>query len=282
MAIKIITDSASDILPEEAQTMGITVLPLTINWDDVVYQDAIDMNHQQFFTKLENSNSIPTTSQITPDVFEKAYQQLCQNQDIALVLTVSSKLSGTYQSAHIAAQDFEGKVWIVDSLNVSVGERILVEKAIEYVKQGLTIQSIVDKLLSDRQQVRVFARLETLEYLKKGGRISSMTALAGGLLSIKPVLTVSDGLVEMLGKARGVKNGNSLLAHFVAEEGMDEQQPYCLVYSGLSAENLHQFLNEHANDGILPQTRLPIHSIGAVIGTHVGPGAIGIAFFSKK
>lgn len=283
MAIKIITDSASDILQTEAQAMGITVVPLTYRWDGVEYLDSIDMDHKEFFEKLVNSDTLPKTSQVTPAGFEAAIKKVVEAGDEALVITVSSKLSGTYQSAVIAASEFEGKAVAVDSLSGTVGQRVLVQMALNYVAEGLDMNTIVEKLLEDRNHVKILAKVDTLEYLKKGGRVSAAVAFAGGLLSIKPVLTVVDGSIVVIGKARGSKNANNLLRKFVEESnGIDFNQPFYLVYSGASDENLQQYIQD-SKDLYEGQTdNLPITTIGTVIGTHVGPGAIGIAFYEKK
>lgn len=280
MAIRIITDSASDILPAEAERMGITVLPMTILWDDVQYRDAVDMDHNEFFERLEGSSTLPTTSLVSPDVFLEKYEELTKNGDEVLVITISSVLSGTCQSATIAAEEYEGRVVVVDSLSATVGERILVQKGLEYIKEKRSLKEIADRLNEDRLHIRVLARLDTLEYLKRGGRISAATALAAGILSIKPVITIQDGAISLIGKARGSKNANNLLHRFVDEAGgIDFDNPFCLVYSGCSGVPLQQYIDDSRDLWVKYTNELPISTIGATVGTHIGPGAVGIAFF---
>lgn len=283
MAIKLVTDSASDILPREAERMGITIVPMTLLWDGVQYRDSFDMDHKAFFARLEESDTLPTTSQVTPDAFAEVFQNLTANGDTVLLITISSVLSGTYQSAMIAAEGYEGKVYVVDSLSATVGQRLLVLSALQMMKEDLPIETIYKALMESRSQVRILARLDTLEYLKRGGRISAAVAFAGGMLSIKPVITLEDGAIKLVGKARGSKNGNNLLRKLVGEcGGVDFNRPYSLVYSGQSGNLLQQYIDDSADLWAQDTNTLPVSTIGAVIGTHVGPGAVGLAFFEKK
>lgn len=281
MGIKIVTDSASDILPAEAAKMGISIVPLTLNWDGTEYRDSVDINHVEFFRKLEKSDTIPTTSQVSPEEFERVFEKLTFHGDTVIVITISSALSGTCQSANIAASEFSGKVFVVDSLSATIGQRLLVQTAINYVNRGMSAEEIVLRLNKDRSDICVLAKIDTLEYLKKGGRISSAVAFAGGMLSIKPVITIDkNGAISLIGKARGSKNGNNLLRKFVSESGgIDYSKPFALVYSGLSTDQLDQYIEDSSDlwKGIVDN--IPVSSIGPVIGTHIGPGAIGIAFY---
>ncbi|MCQ2496187.1 MAG: DegV family protein [Lachnospiraceae bacterium] len=282
MAIRIVTDSASDYTPEEGKKLGITIIPMTLLWDGVEYRDAVDMNNDQFFDRLVNSSTIPTTSQVSPVAFESVYEELTANGDQLIVITISSKLSGTCQSAMIAAEDYEGKVFVVDSLNATVGEHVLIETAMEYIEQGLGIEEIVAKLEYDRTRIRLLASLDTMEFLKKGGRISAAVAFAGGLLSIKPVITIEDGAIMLLGKARGSKNANNLLRKYVEEMGgIDFRRPFRLIYSGNSDELLQQYIENSKDMWESKVEELPIMRLGAVIGTHIGPGAVGVAFYES-
>lgn len=283
MAIKFITDSASDILPAEAAAMGIRVVPLTVTFAGVEYADTVDLNHHEFYNKLIESDVLPTTSQPTPAAFAEAFEEFTANGDTVIAVVLSSRLSGTFQSASIAAADFPGKVFVVDSLSATAGERMLVQCGMEYAGQGLAAEEIVEKLNEDRNHLRILALLDTLEYLKKGGRISAATAFAGGLLSIKPVITVDNGEVKLIGKARGSKNGNNLLRTLINDcGGVDFDRPFGLVYSGLSNAMLLKYVNDSADLWLNYIDNLPMSTIGCTIGTHVGPGAIGVAFFEKK
>lgn len=281
MAIQFIIDSASDLLPAECAQLGILHLPMTVTFGDTQYSDSVTLPHGEFYEKLAQSGDLPTTSQISPAEFSDAMGAAVNAGNDAIVITLSSALSGTYQSACIAASDYPGRVFVVDSLSVSLGERILLQRGLALAQQGISVQEIAAALDEEKQHIRLFALLDTLEYLKKGGRISAATALAGSLLSIKPVIAVQDGAVVMAGKARGSKQGSTLLRRLVDQAGgIDPHKPCCLAYSGTSDELVQKFIAD--NRDMLPGADAPqIASVGSTIGTHAGPNAIGIAFFEK-
>lgn len=282
MAVRFIVDSAADIKPDEATELGIIHIPLKVLFGDTEYRDAIDLSHEEFYEKLIESDILPTTSQVTPAEFADAYEEVVAAGDTAVVITLSSKLSGTFQSAMIAAQDYEGKIFVVDSEHVSLSERILVLRGIELAKEGFSAEDIAKRLDVEKKNIRLLALLDTLEYLKKGGRISSAVAFAGGLLNIKPVITVENGVVEMVGKARGSKQGNNLLRELVQKSGgVDFDKPYCLAYSGLSDVLLQKYIKDSAELWQDNTSKLPIATVGCTIGTHAGPGAVAVAFFAK-
>ena len=280
--VKIIIDSAADILPSECQALGIRHLPLKVFFGQKEYRDAVDMSHKEFYEKLVESDELPTTSQISPAEFADAMEEVVSAGDEALVITLSSRLSGTYQSAMIAAADFEGKVFVVDSLNVSLGMRLLVQRGITLAEQGLSAAEIARQLDEEKHSIRVLALVDTLEYLKKGGRIGAATALAGSLLSIKPVIALEDGAVVMVGKARGSKQGNNLLRQLVEKcGGIDFDRPFCVAYSGLTDTMMNKYIIDSAELYRGHESQLQTASIGCAIGTHAGPGAVAVAFFKK-
>ena len=282
MAVKFIIDSASDILPEECEKLGLVHLPMHLMFGEKEYADAIDMTHREFYEKLVESDTLPTTSQIPPGEFADAYEKVTKNGDTAVVVTVSGKLSGTYQSACIAAEDYEGKVFVVDSRSVSLGQRILIQHGLALAEQGFGAQDIARMLEYQREKIRVMALLDTVEYLKKGGRISATVALAGTLLSIKPVIGIDDGAVAMIGKARGSKQGNNLLRLLVQQcGGINFGMPFCLAYSGLSDALLRKYIADSAELWEGKATEIPIATVGCAIGAHAGPGAIAVAFFEN-
>ncbi len=279
MAVTFIIDSASDVLPEEAKKMGVTVLPLKILFGTEEYADGVDLSHEQFFEKLVESDVLPTTCQIPPADFAEAYYKVTARGDDAIVLCLSSRLSGTYQSAVIAAEDY-GNIHVIDTESVCIGQRILLELGVRLANEGYDTMQIISILNQQKHKIRVLALLDTLEYLKKGGRISAATALAGSLLAIKPVVTVENGEVKMIGKARGSKQGNNLLRQLVeASGGIDFSKPYRLAYSGLSDRLLRKYISDSADLWTGHTDSLPIGTVGCSIGTHVGPGAIAVAFF---
>lgn len=279
MNIQIITDSSSDIT--DITRKDLTVLPMKITFDEEEYLDGVNLSHREFYEKLVECDALPTTSQIPPYEFEEAIRKVTKSGDTAIIITLSSKLSGTYQSACIAAQEFEGQAFVVDSENATVGERALVEYALQLKDTGMEAWAIVEKLEKDKKKIRLIALLDTLEYLKKGGRISKTVALAGNVLSIKPVVGVVDGEVAMLGKARGSKQGNNLLAqHIKTSGGIDFQKPYFLGYTGLSDSLIQKYITDSEALWKEHVESLPVATVGGTIGTHVGPGAIAVAFFA--
>lgn len=280
MRVKFVIDSASDVLPQQAQALGVTHLPLQVLFGEDAYDDAVDLSHQEFYEKLAACKELPTTSQISPAAFSSCFEQLVSQGHEVVVITISSKLSGTYQSAVIAASDYPGKVFPVDSLSASVGERILLQRGLELAEQGLSAEEIANKLNEEKQHIRLVAMIDTLEYLKKGGRISSTVALAGSLLAIKPGIEVKDGAVAMAGTARGTKKCHGLLKENIEKYGgINWEKPVALVYANTD-DLLQQFIADTPE--LWPdQQELPIYSLGCVIGAHIGPGAYGIAFFEQ-
>ena len=283
MSVHIIVDSASDISKETADKLNLDFLPLKTLFGDTEYLDGITMSHKQFYERLIETESLPTTSQIPPYEYGELFQSIVSKKDTAVCITLSSKLSGSNQSAHIAAQDFEDQICIVDSENVCIGEQILILLAIKLRDEGKNAKEIADILNKKKQDIRLIALLDTLEYLKRGGRISSTAAFAGSLLSIKPVIAIEKGEVVILGKARGSKNGNNMLMELTSKNGgIDFSMPFSLGYSGLSDTILQKYI---ADSDFLYKgkvDKLPISNIGSTIGTHVGPGAIALAFFAKE
>ena len=282
MAIKLIVDSASDISRKEAEEMGVEVIPMTVSFGAETFFDGVDLLPTQFYERLIENDELPKTGQITQFRFEEAFARLTANGDEVVLITISSKLSATWSSAVLAAQNFEGRVWVVDSMNACIGERLLCQYAIRMLEEGLSAKAIAEELELVKSKIVVMAMVNTLEYLKKGGRVSAMVAFAGEMLSIKPVILVADGEVKMAGKARGSKNANNLLNSLVEQKGgIDFSMPYGTIWSGLDQSLLQKYI---ADSGHLWQAytdHVPSYILGATIGTHVGPGAVGVAFFTK-
>lgn len=281
MSVRIITDSACDIPQEQAKRLGVEVIPIPVIFGQEEYLDGVTLSNRQFFEKLIESDVLPHTCQITPFQYSEIFRSVADAGDEAVCLTLSSRLSGGWNSAVMAAADYPECVAVVDSMNVSIGQRVLVELAARLRDEGKSAREIAAALERQKTRVRLLALLDTLEYLKKGGRISPAVAFAGGILSIKPVVAVQNGEVALIGKARGSKNGGNLLMKFVEQSGgIDFSMPYTLGYSGFDDTPLRKYLSDsealykgHAQD-------IPVCCIGGTIGTHAGPGAIGVAFFS--
>ena len=280
MNVRIIIDSSADTTPEIRKQC--TVVPLTLRFGDTEYIDGVTIDHRTFYEMLIESDTLPTTSQASPDAFAQVFQQVVDAGEEAVVLTLSSKLSGTYQSACIAAMDFPERIHVVDSLNVAIGTGILAELAVSMVREGKDAKTVAAALTEARERICVLAMLDTLEYLKKGGRISKTVAFAGELLSIKPVVAIADGAISMLGKARGSRQANNLLVKEIEKAGgVDFSKPVLLGYTGLSDVLLEKYITDSAalwqELGHKPHTT----PIGSIIGTHAGPGAVAAAFFKK-
>jgi len=281
MKVNIIVDSTTDLRPGLRDQF--TVVPLTVSFGDKEYVDGVTISHKEFYEKLIESDVLPTTSQATPAAFEAVFAQVAERGETAVVLTLAAGLSGTYQSAVIAAEEYPGIVHVVDGTSVAIGTGILAEQALLYRDQGLSAGEIAEKLEQDKGRIHVVALLDTLEYLKKGGRISSAVAVAGGILSIKPVAAVKDGKIVMLGKARGSRQGNNLLVQEIQKAGgVDFDRPVLLGYTGLSDVLLKKYVEDSKalwENGV---EQLEYVSIGSVVGTHAGPGAVAVAFFRKN
>lgn len=282
MAIRILIDSAADIGKAEAEKMNVIMLPMIISFGAEDYYDGVNLSPKQFYEKLIESDTLPKTSQVTPYRFEEAFKKYTANGDELIVITISSKLSGTYEGAKQAAENFKDKVYVVDSMNAAIGERLLCEYALRLIEQGKTAKEIVAILEEEKPKINVMAVLGTLEYLRKGGRISAAVAFAGEVLSLKPVVAVVDGEVKLVGKALGSKKGNNLLNRLVQEKGgIDFTKPYGTIYSGLDRTTLDKYVKDSAALWAEHTDDVPVHILGGTIGTHVGPGAVGVAFFRK-
>ncbi len=280
MGIKIIVDSASDMSEKESKYLK--VLPLTVTFGETQYLDGVTITSTEFYEKLIESDELPKTSQIGPYDFEQAIKEVLEAGDTPIVVTVSSKLSGTFNSARIAAANFDEKVYVIDSENVCIGERILVEYALRMIEEGKVVEDIVLKLEQIKKDICVIALLDTLEYLRKGGRISNVSGVVGGMLSIKPVIGVKDGVLETLGKARGSKNANNLLSQQIKENGeIDFGMPYAVAYSGLDDSLLRKYMKDQEAVWKIHTKELTLRVVGSTIGTHAGPGAIAVAYFKK-
>lgn len=280
MKTRIIVDSTSDLMP--AVKERVRVVPLTVHFGEEEYIDGVTIDHKTFYEKLIETDVNPTTSQAIPSVFALAYEEAKQAGEEAVVITVSSNLSGTHQSAMIAAQDYDN-VYVVDCGSVAIGGSILVEMALRYLDEGFSAQEIAEKLEQDKGRIVIVALLGTLEYLKRGGRISKTVAFAGSLLNIKPVVSIEEGEIRVLGKARGSKQGNNLLVEEIEKAGgVDFEKPVLLGYTGISDALLLKYIEDskHLWEGKLD--RLRYTTIGSVIGTHAGPGAIAVAFFKAN
>ena len=279
MNTRIIVDSTADLMPEFKSRVH--TVPLTVHFGDEEYIDGVTIDHKTFYEKLIESDVLPTTSQATPDAFMQEFDKAKEAGESAVVITLASKFSGTYQSAVIAAAEYDN-IYVVDSESAAMGSGILVELAFRLLDEGMSAKEIAQTLEEEKKKIVIVALVDTLEYLKKGGRVSKTVAFAGTVLNIKPVLSVIGGEISMLGKARGSKMGNNLLVQEIDKAGgIDFSKPVLLGYSGISDALLLKYIEDsrHIWEGKLDEIRYT--TVGSVIGTHAGPGAVVVAFFKN-
>ena len=279
MSVQIIVDSTVD-MPERMKGR-FRIVPLTVHFGAEEYIDGVTIDKHRFYERLVESDELPTTSQATPAAFDAIFSDVASVGDSAVVVTIASKFSGTYQSACIAAAEYDN-IYVVDSKSAAIGSGILAEYALECADKGMDAKTIAETLEKKRDEICLIALLDTLEYLKKGGRISKTVAFAGGLLNIKPVITVVDGEIQVIGKARGSKQGNNLLVQKIHESGgIDFDEPILLGYSGLSDIYLKKYVEDSRDIWQDRVETLDSTLICSVIGTHAGPGVVAVAFFKK-
>ena len=280
MNVRIIVDSSTDVA--EAYLNRIQVVPLTLRFGEEEYYDGVTIHKEEFYRRLVESDELPTTSQATPASFDQVFREVAANGDSAVVVCLSSKLSGTYQSACIAAESYDN-IYVVDSQSVAIGTGVLAQYAVNCADAGINAREIAQMLEKKKADVTVIALLDTLEYLKKGGRISKTVAFAGGVLNIKPVVTVQDGVVALIGKARGSRNGNNLLVEKINQSGgVDFSLPVLLGYTGLNSALLDKYVQDSRGLWAEELDAIPKTLLCSIIGTHVGPGAVAVAFFRKN
>ncbi|MBP3376511.1 MAG: DegV family protein [Clostridia bacterium] len=280
MSVRIIVDSTVDISDRYKDHMRI--VPLTVRFGDEEYKDRVELGALEFYEKLVSSDLTPSTSQANISDFQSVLEEETKTADEIIIITLSSKLSGTFNSAMIAAEDYGDKVFVVDSLSVSIGAGILAEFAVELARAGLNARGIVKRLKVERENIKLLAVFDTLEYLKRGGRISATAAFAGSMLSLKPIVTVRDGEIAVLGKARGSKHANGYLTSEIERSvGINFNKPLLFGYTGFDDSRIRSYIEEsrHLYEGHLNEPDIAI--VGSVVGTHAGPGAIAIAFFMR-
>ncbi len=281
MAVKIICDSAADITREFAKENDIKIIPLKTIIGGREYLDGVELTPKEFYKLQAETKDFPTTSQISPAEFAEAYEEVTEKGDEAVVITISSGLSGTFQSASIAADEYENKVFVVDSLNVAIGEQLLVHLAVRLRAEGLSATEIAQRLNLSKEKVRLLASFDTLEYLFRGGRLSRTSAVAGAMLNIKPIFTIENGKLDIIAKARGNKGRNAAMNDIVRVCGeLDFSLPVLSAYTGDNNEPLKEYLESGAEiwkcAGEIPECL-----VGSTVGAHAGPGAVAIAFFVK-
>ncbi len=276
MSVKIITDSTADLSPDICHK--ITVVPLTIRFGEEEFIDGVTISHREFYEKLVSSPHHPSTSQANIDDFDKVFKKITDDGDSAVVINISSELSGTYHSARMASEEYKGKIYVLDSRNLCLGSGILVSLAQQYADEGKSAEDIFALLEKAKEKIRLVALFDTMEYLKRGGRISAATAFVGNLLSIKPAITITDGKVAFLGKARGRKQGRAFMTEYIKTKNVDISKPILFGHTGKTSEDIEEYIEEtkdiFGNNGRITE-------VGSVVGAHSGPDAIAVAFFEE-
>lgn len=278
MAIRIITDSAADYSAQEIARRQITCIPMGISFGDEQYLDGVDLTKEEFYEKLLEGKAFPKTSQPSPTTFINCFEEAKAAGDDVIVILIAGVLSGTIQSAVLAKDMVEyDNIYIVDSQNATLGMRILVDRAVILREQGCTAQEIVEELRKLIPRIRLYAGLETLEYLYRGGRLSKGQAVLGNLVNLKPIITVTEeGSVELYGKQIGMRQAFKQIARIVEEDAPDVDYPvyFLYAYDKKNCVDFIQYLRKKGMDFGTPKMR----GIGATIGSHIGTGAFGIVY----
>ncbi len=273
MSFILVVDTTCDLTIERAKELGIVMIPLTVNFKDGSYQDKYEISNEEFFKKLTSSKDLPTTSLVSPAAFEDLFNKY-PNDDI-MVLTIATKLSGTNNSASIA-KEICGRenISIIDSKNTTFGLALLAKMAVELRDKGTSLNDATAKITELADKLRIAAVIDVLDYLVKGGRLSKTSGVVGSVLGVKPIITVEDGEVKSIGKARGfAKATEAVCEKFKAE--YDSSLPVMFGHS--IAPNEAKALQKLC--GIKDAE---IGSVGSVVGTHAGPGCCGVAYFIKQ
>lgn len=276
----IITDSASDITEKETEEMDIRLVWLKTKFSDGDFPMKTEEDFCRFFDKLAEEKDLPMTSQPSPEEYLEFFEEAKSKDEEVLVLTLSSGLSGTINAANLAKQMSEyDKIWIIDSEQAIITQRFLVQKAVELRKEGKTTEDIVEILEDLKKRVTVCGMLDTLTYLRKGGRIPAALAVVGNMLHIKPVIELKDKTLTMLGKARGRSGGTKYLWKEFESYDIDREEP---VYFGYTSDREigEKFMMDTVEKYGLKNYKL--YPVGGIIGTHVGPACVAISFVKKS
>ncbi|KAB3529186.1 DegV family protein [Alkaliphilus serpentinus] len=276
--VKIITDSMTDLPNEIINRYEIKVLPLTISFGEEEYRDGVDLSSQDFYSKLSKAKELPRTSQIPPQVFYDTFKGLLEEGHEILCINGSSRASGTHQSALLAKTDLSSdKIQVFDTMGLSFGGGLLVLEAARMAEEGLKKEDIIVKLTEYKERVDHIFTVETLEYLKKGGRLNPMKAVIGGILNVKPILTVANGIVEPLDKVRGSKKVIGKMVELASERGGDFKDKTIALAHANSPEAVNS-LREKVLQELNPKEVITA-DIGCTIGTHAGPGTLALFYF---
>ena len=277
--IRIVADSSCAITREEAQKLNIEIIPLPIEIDNQNYLDGINLTTEEFYKKLTECKNLPTTSQPSPLEFIERFEQAKQSGDSILVITLSSKISGTYENACLYKKEIEySEIEIVDSLTTIGAMKMIVQEAIKQRDKGLNVHELADYLNKFKLRTKIWGAIDTLEYLYKGGRLSGATKIIGTMLNIKPIISVIDGYVKMVDKKMGIKNALDCIFNLSINGNIDKSYPVCVQYSYNKERALK--LEQMLHDAGITDTY--IEEISCVVGTHIGPNGSAIVYIEKE
>ncbi|HIQ62945.1 MAG: DegV family protein [Christensenellales bacterium] len=278
---QIITDSMSDILPQEAQRLGVRVAPLQVRFGETSYDDGIDIEPAAFYQMLREAQELPKTNQVAPAVFESLFAQALSTGESVLCITGSSRLSGTYQSAMLARQSVGGdRVFVVDSRSASLGEALLVYEAVHRSALGADAPSLAATLESLVARQALVGQVAQLKYLVMGGRLPAVAGHVGAALSLRPLLRMADGRLEALGVCRGARKSMEWFAGQLRKMPPDSQYPLILA-SADERETLAALRDYLRAEELLPDDTRTM-DIGCVIGAHTGPGCLAMAWIPRE
>lgn len=278
--VRIMTDSTCDLSPERQKALGVEVVPLSVHFGEESYLDGVDLSNQEFYARLREAETLPTTAQVNPEEFISRFQAHMAAGDQVVGIFLASQLSGTCQSALIARSIVdEDNIFVVDSTTVTFGLGLMVEMAARLRDRGLSAAAIAEQVEALAKRLRFYAVVGTLKYLKMGGRISGTAAVVGGMLGITPILNIRDGVVEAAAKSRGRKGAFQWMEKKLQEEPADLSLP--VSFGNADSPDIMAEC-EAALAASVPGAEALESSIGSVVGTHAGPGCTGIAYFVKE
>lgn len=280
MKITLITDSTCDITPEELGAKGVKFAPLKVLFPDGEYVDKIDLTNSEFYGKMKASETLPTTSQVNPNEFHELFEEEIKAGNHVIGIFLSSELSGTYQSAVIAKEMTSSDlITLIDARTTSFGLGLLLNTLIGYVENGLSVDEIIVAMNEKIKNTQLYGMLDTLENLKKGGRLSSSSAIIGKMLNLKPIIEIKEGLVNVASKARGSKKGMNWMIEQLLEEYPEGYVDVIGIAHANNLEKMEEFRHLILNS--IKVGTIYESEIGSVVGTHAGEGAVGLVYFRK-
>ncbi len=277
--VKILTYSSCDLSPARCEELGVEMLPITVNFGSESYRANLDISTDEFYEKLAAASELPKTAQITPAFFEDKFKEYRESGDEVVCLFISSMMSGTLQSARLA-KNLVGvdRIYLPDTLNVTFALGLLVEEAVKMRDRGLSAADIANEVEKLVPRVRLWALIDDLKYLKMGGRLSATSALVASILGICPIITLENGLVEVVGKARGRRAAFKFIQNMVEKEPISSDFAVTVGHAAVpgTRDDFIDFMS-----GELKKREILKLDIGSIVGTHTGPGACGLAYIRK-